>query len=243
MTYAGSEIALGLSNERYASYLAATLHSARLGAAKRSLAGFACVTKQRHQLTWGLILQDMPALPPDLRRALFDLPQKEKDQLLARLVAQDAVLTEQLAYRLLEGPEALETRRETLRRQVDDPVRGFHQTPNDLLVILRQLQARLAHHARITADTWGELELSLRLLTNVFRHQPAVVARLHGPTQPLLQHLVRRTQEALKQADKLHPDLHIELAPAVQEVLTGLFGSGAAPLAREAGLPRAWPAA
>ncbi|HEX8507692.1 MAG TPA: hypothetical protein VF630_20180 [Hymenobacter sp.] len=41
----------------------------------------------------------MPALPPDLRRALFALPGKEKDQLLARLVAQDALLTEQLAYR------------------------------------------------------------------------------------------------------------------------------------------------
>lgn len=185
----------------------------------------------------------MPALPPDLRRALFALPEKEKDQLLARLVAQDAVLTEQLAYRLLEGPDALETRREVLRRQVDDPVRGFHQTPNDLLVILRQLQARLAYHARITLDEWGELELSLRLLANVFAHQREVVARLHGPTQPLLQHLVRRTQEALKQANKQHPDLHLELAPAVQTVLAGLHSSGAAPLAREAGLPRQWPAA
>jgi len=184
----------------------------------------------------------MPALPPDLRRALFALPEKEKDQLLARLVAQDAVLTEQLAYRLLEGPDALETRRETLRRQVDDPVRGFHQTPNDLLVILRQLQARLAYHARITQDERGELELSLRLLANVFAHQAEVVVRLHGPTQPLLQHLVRRAQEALKQANKQHPDLHLELAPAVQEVLAGLYGSGAAPLAREANLPQQWPA-
>ena len=45
----------------------------------------------------------MPTLLPALRRALLELPQREKDQLLARLVAQDAVLTEQLAYRLLEG--------------------------------------------------------------------------------------------------------------------------------------------
>ena len=180
----------------------------------------------------------MPTLPPTLRRALLELPQKEKDQLLARLVAQDAVLTEQLAYRLLEGPNALETRRATLRQQVDDPVRGYHQTPNDLLVILRQLQARLAYHARITEDVFGELLLSLRLLANVFVHQPTLVARLHGPTQPLLQHLVRRTQEALKQADKLHPDYHVELASTTNTVLAGLFASGAAPLAREAGLPR-----
>jgi hypothetical protein len=184
----------------------------------------------------------MPTLPPDLRRALFDLPQKEKDQLLARLVAQDAVLTEQLAHRLLEGPDGVENRRTALRQQVDDPVRGYHQTPNDLLVILRQLQARLTYHTRITDDAFGEVELSLRLLANVFQHQREIVARLHGPTQPLLQHLVRRTQEALKQASKLHADYHLELAEVASAVLAGLYTSGAAPLAREAGLPKQWPA-
>jgi hypothetical protein len=182
----------------------------------------------------------MPALPPDLRRALFSLPEKEKDQLLARLVAQDAVLTEQLAYRLLEGPEALETRRTVLRAQVDDPVRGFHQTPNDLLVILRQLQARLAYHARITDDAFGEIELSWRLLANVFRHQPGITARLHGPTQPLLQHLTKRTHDVLRQTARLHEDYHVELAPMANEVLAALWQSGAAPLAREIGLPRSF---
>jgi hypothetical protein len=180
----------------------------------------------------------MPALPPDLRRALLDLPQKEKDQLLTRLVAQDPVLTEQLSFRLLEGDEALEVRRQRLRQQVDDPVRGYHQTPNDLLLILRQLQARLAYHTKITDDTFGEIELSWRLLANVFQHQPQVVARLHGPTQPLLQHLVRRAQEALRQTQRLHEDYHLELADTANIVLAALYQSGAAPLAREAGLPR-----
>ncbi len=179
----------------------------------------------------------MPTLPPDLRRALLQLPPKEKDQLLARLVGQDALLSEQLSFRLLEGPDALEARREALRRLVDDPVRGFHQTPNDLLVILRQLQSRLAHHTRVTGAALGENELSWRLLAEVLRHQPAVLARLHGPTQPLLQHLVRRAQITISQAESLHPDYLVELADVAQAVLTGLFASGAAPLAREAGLP------
>ena len=180
----------------------------------------------------------MPALPPELRKALFQLPEKEKDQLLARLVAQDAVLTEQLTFRLLEGPAALESRRTSLRAQVDDPVRGFHQTPNDLLVILRQLQARRAYHARITGDVFGEIELSWRLLANVFRHQAEVTARLHGPTQPLLQHLTKRTHEALKHTARLHEDYHLELAATTNTVLAALWQSGAAPLARELGLPR-----
>jgi hypothetical protein len=179
----------------------------------------------------------MPALSPDLRKALLNLPQKEKDQLLARLVGQDAVLMEQLSYRLLEGEDALEQRRHRLRTQVDDPVRGYHQTPNDLLHIVRQLQARLAYHSRITGDLFGEVELTLRLLTNVLRHHPEAVGRLHGPTQPLLQHLARRTHEALKQASKLHEDYLVELTPATDELLTLLYASAAAPLARELGVP------
>ncbi|MBO0359970.1 hypothetical protein J0X19_18565 [Hymenobacter sp. BT186] len=179
----------------------------------------------------------MPTLSPDLRKALFNLPQKEKDQLLARLVAQDAVLTEQLTFRLLEGDDALEARRERLRTLIDDPVRGYHQTPNDLLHIVRQLQARLAYHARITGDTSGEIELTLRLLTNIFRHQPEAVARLHGPTQPLLQHLARRTHDVLKQISKLHEDYRVEFGPAVNELLPLLYASAAAPLARELAVP------
>lgn len=179
----------------------------------------------------------MPTLSPELRKALLSLPQKEKDQLLTRLVAQDAVLTEQLAFRLLEGEDALEDRRLRLRTQVDDPVRGYHQTPNDLLVVVRQLQARLTYHTKITGDLMGEVELSVRLLTNVFRHQPAAVARLHGPTQPLLTHLARRTQDTLKQTAKLHEDYLVELAPAIDELLQHLYQSAAAPLARELGVP------
>ena len=179
----------------------------------------------------------MPALSPDLRKALLHLPTKEKDQLLARLVAQDAVLTEQLTFRLLEGDAALEQRRERLRQQVDDPVRGFHQTPNDLLHIVRQLQQRLAYHAKITGDTQGEIELTLRLLRNVLHFQPEATARLHGPTQPLLQHLARRTQDVLRAIGKLHEDYRLEYAPAVNELLPLLYASAAAPLARELGLP------
>ncbi|GAA4005097.1 hypothetical protein GCM10022408_16140 [Hymenobacter fastidiosus] len=180
----------------------------------------------------------MPTLSPDLRKALLNLPQKEKDQLLARLVSQDAVLTGQLAYRLLEGPDALEDRRQHLRTQIDDPVRGFHQTPNDLLVVVRQLQARIGYHAKITADAFGEVELTLRLLNRVFEHQPAVVSRLHGPTQPLLQHLAKRTREALRQLGKLPADYHVELTDAVNQLLTSLYQSAAAPLARELGIPK-----
>ena len=44
--------------------------------------------------------------------------------------------------------------------------------------------------------------------------------------------------EALKQTTRLHEDYHLELAESANAVLAALWQSGAAPLAREAGLPR-----
>lgn len=182
----------------------------------------------------------MAALPPDLRKALLQLPQKEKDQLLVRLVCQDKVLTEQLQFRLLEGAEGLETRRTQLRERLDDPIRGYHPTPNDLLVIVRQLQNMISYHAKITGDTFGEVELTVHLLNNVFLAQPEAVARLTGTTQLLLNHLVRRTDTALRQAEKLETDYHVELADAINELLNNLWRTAAAPLARDLGLPKQW---
>ena len=66
------------------------------------------------------------------------------------------------------------------------------------------------------------------------------MARLHGPTQPLLAHLVRRTADTLRQAQNLPKDYHLELRDAANAVLAALWQSGAAPLAREAGLPERW---
>ncbi|UOQ74827.1 hypothetical protein [Hymenobacter cellulosilyticus] len=82
------------------------------------------------------------------------------------------------------------------------------------------------------------MELTLRLLNRVFEHQPQLVSRLHGPTQPLLQHLAKRTHDALRQTEKLHTDYHLELTEAIQTLLQRLWQSGAAPLARELGVPK-----
>ncbi|RZK68367.1 MAG: FtsX-like permease family protein [Pedobacter sp.] len=51
----------------------------------------------------------------DLKNAITDLPVKEKDKLLLRLVAKDKVLTEHLHYRLLEDETDLEYRKEQLK--------------------------------------------------------------------------------------------------------------------------------
>jgi hypothetical protein len=74
----------------------------------------------------------------------------------------------------------------------------------------------------------------------VLRHQPEATARLHGPTQPLLQHLARRTHDVLNAISKLHEDYRAEFAPAVRELLPLLYASAAAPLARELGVAVRW---
>jgi DNA repair exonuclease SbcCD ATPase subunit len=54
----------------------------------------------------------------ELKKAVLDLPQKEKDKLLVRLISKDKMLIKQLHFQLLENAEDLEERIEKLRKQL-----------------------------------------------------------------------------------------------------------------------------
>ena len=58
----------------------------------------------------------------DLKAAIIDLPLKEKDKLLLRLVAKDKVLTEHLHYKLLEDESDLDFRKEHIKREVESQI-------------------------------------------------------------------------------------------------------------------------
>ena len=55
---------------------------------------------------------------PNLKQEILDLPEKEKNQLLIRLINKDQVLIEQLHFRLLENEWDLIQRFEALKEEI-----------------------------------------------------------------------------------------------------------------------------
>lgn len=57
---------------------------------------------------------------PELKDAVLNLSQKEKDKLLVRLVSKDKMLMKQLHFQLLENNDDLEDRIESLKESIHD---------------------------------------------------------------------------------------------------------------------------
>jgi hypothetical protein len=58
----------------------------------------------------------------DLKASIINLPPKEKDKLLLRLIAKDKVLTEHLHFKLLEDELDLEDRKNRIKSDIDDSI-------------------------------------------------------------------------------------------------------------------------
>lgn len=182
----------------------------------------------------------MPTLEKNLRKAVLALPAARKDKLLVQMLASQPVLQEQLKFELLEGPQGLELRREALAAQVQTVTKGFYYNASELLSCLRQLCSPFSHHVKVTGDVYGEINLLLLLLQEVLFHQQELLQVLTGGTEALGLFLAKRAEEMLQKLDKLHEDLHVEFAHAVNEVLPKLHASAAGYSARKLGVPMRW---
>lgn len=110
---------------------------------------------------------------PALKQEILDLPEKEKNQLLIRLINKDQVLIEQLHFKLLEDEYDLIKRFEDLKAEIETTLKdNFDSIINSkytdkgklYLRMIRNLSSRINHYAKVTKDVNGELRLRTILL-------------------------------------------------------------------------------
>ena len=79
----------------------------------------------------------------DLKQAIVNLPPKEKDKLLLRLIAKDKVLTEHLHFKLLENEQDLNARHLALKSTIDEAIEQLNLekrlSSKDTLAVFRKL--------------------------------------------------------------------------------------------------------
>jgi hypothetical protein len=182
----------------------------------------------------------MAQLSKELKQAILDMPQAEKDKLLLRLVAKDAVLCEQLEFSLVDEQSSLQRRRDEEHDFIEQVLNAYHESPGWLMMALRSVNGRITYHVKVTKDKYGEVELTLAMLNGVFEHQLPYIREYNGRTDNLAQYLAKRTQVILPKLEKLHPDLHIEFDEAINRLLENLHRYAPARYAREMKLPKRW---
>ncbi|SDM08939.1 hypothetical protein SAMN05421823_110129 [Catalinimonas alkaloidigena] len=183
----------------------------------------------------------MPKLSKDLQEAICAMPTHEKDKLLLRLVARDQKLVDQLQFELLESEESLEDRKDKIGRAIYRLAHDKHYSPGWLMMDMRSVNAMITYHTKITKDKHGEIELTLRMLNEVYAHQMHHLRKATSRTRTISAYLVKRTQFVLQRLSKLHEDYYIEFEDDVNQLLQHLHTTAPAQEAQDAGIPKQWP--
>ncbi|WP_443937864.1 hypothetical protein [Pedobacter sp. MW01-1-1] len=156
----------------------------------------------------------------DLKIAITDLPIKEKDKLLLRLIAKDKVLTEHLHYKLLEDDSDLELRKESIKLNIEDQLTELKKlTTKEALVKVRKMIALVNHFYKVTKDAFGEVELKIFILNTIPLSYKRNVFSYRDFNFLFAAYFIKTTQATLSKLNKLHEDLKFDLSTDTNALL------------------------
>lgn len=105
----------------------------------------------------------------DFKDALANIPDKEKDKLILRLLKKDIILAKRLQYELL-SEESVEDKRNQLQdildKKIESAIKHF-KSPGYLSMDIRYMSGMITEHVKITKDKFGDIWLNLYMLTKL----------------------------------------------------------------------------
>ena len=153
-------------------------------------------------------------LIPELKAAISDLTEKEKDKLIFRLLPKDQKLVHKLEYQLLEYSDTQEERRGDVRAKIMEAMErypSYYYSPGYLLLTLRELSGKITYHKDITSDKVGEIELNYLMLTEGLGRNISSLRRSgYFSMKSLNEYVVKRVLKLQKLTAKLHEDYILE---------------------------------
>ncbi|GAB2528995.1 hypothetical protein [Spirosoma aerophilum] len=182
----------------------------------------------------------MPALDPELKKAIVRMPGTEKDKLLLRLITKDAVLTERLQFELVEEGRTIDERRHTIRAFIDRTANLHADTPGWLMMDMRTVSGHISRHLKVTKDKYGEVELMLYMLNTFYDNNAHLLQKYNSRTDKAAEYIAKRTEQVLKKAVKLDPDYYVEFMDEINKLLGWVNTTASAHYARQLSLPKEW---
>jgi hypothetical protein len=158
----------------------------------------------------------------ELEKAILELPSKEKNKLLLRLVAKSELLIDQLQYRLLESSQVdLDFRVEQLRDEFGICLSIFgYNNGRQCLQLFKNLSAKINYHKKVTADKLSELRVMVEMLEFILSKCSGT---LGGDGSILAEKFrvlyVKKLAAAIKLLSSVHEDYHIEFSPKIEAIL------------------------
>jgi len=169
---------------------------------------------------------------PALKVAVLQLPEKEKDKLLVRLINKDNMLIKQLHFQLLESEEDLAARNETLKEELNrlfdlsaNYVRRSYDYANykELMYFLKAASGLVNEHEKVTKDKIGVLEARILIVINTIERYGELFSKdfdLYGYGYNLKKYFKGRIKLIVTALAKLHEDIQFDFRDQLEQMLT-----------------------
>ena len=149
----------------------------------------------------------------DFKRALQELPEKEKDKLILRLLRRDLDLAEKLYFELVDT-DSIEDKRRVMEMNISKQIHRFSENFHSLdyiVIEMRNISGKISHHVKITKDKFGEISLNLQMLNEVIEQNDFSLT--HSKPQKstkFYNYVIVRTFKILLLIQALHEDFLLD---------------------------------
>ena len=172
-----------------------------------------------------------------LKKAIIQMPPREKDKLLLRLVAKDSTLTDKLYFELIEESSTLHERRDLIRSRIVRLSKAGKDTPGWILMDMRDLSGDITYHVKVTKDKIGGLELNIFLLNTFMETYEHKLVNFNSRTDKIALYIVKKAQTVLNQLAKLDEDYRFDFLKDANRMLASIYQQSAKIYARQLALP------
>lgn len=151
----------------------------------------------------------------EFKEAISNFTSSEKDKLIIRLLKKDRILSHRLYFELID-PETADDKRNQMEALVKEEVsiaaKKFGRTKY-FLPAIRRVSAKITEHVKITTDKFGEVSLTMLLVSETLKHLPKT-----GDHYKLYIYLLNKIFRSLILTKKLDPDYFLDLRESYDAV-------------------------
>lgn len=155
----------------------------------------------------------------ELEKEILNLPQKDKDRHLLRLISRNKLLLEQMKYDLMEDEADLYLRKEALKEHILEVMAKPFPGTAFFLKAFRKLSTEITWHRRVTKDKYGEVDMQILCMEKTFEKQIRHIRVMSRKGDVLRTYLVKKAISVLNMIDKLHEDYRIDFASRMNQIL------------------------
>lgn len=161
----------------------------------------------------------MPKIELELKKAILELPNAEKDKLLLKLIGKDDLLVAQLYFKLIENSETTTIRRDEIEQEILSQTNKKVGHFDLLATHLKKLYVEIQWHQKVTKDKYGEVHLLVTMLKNTLEVNEKCYIYNYPYNRVICNFIFQKTKILIRLVQKLDTEYWLDFENSINFIL------------------------